>query len=84
MVLFVKGLEMVKTKCVLHRFILFMGTISLESYLANVFVTYALEEFDFQPLGIWAEGNYLFYLLVIIIGMTIAVYANRFSNYLTK
>lgn len=64
----------------LKRILQFMGLISLESYLANVFVTYALEDFDFQSLGTLNSGNYLFYFLVIICGMAIAILANKLSK----
>lgn len=54
-----------------------MGTISLESYLANVFITYALQEFSIFNTSTFDKNHYLFYSLVILLGIFIAVSAKR-------
>ena len=60
----------------------FIGTISLESYLANVFVTYSLQEFSlFQTIPL-NKNNYFFYTLVIIFGMVIAIVANKIYKHI--
>ena len=60
----------------------FLGGISLESYLANVFVTYALSEFDFFETIVLNKNNYFFYTLVFVIGMLVAVMAKRMNQFL--
>ncbi|MEE1317331.1 MAG: acyltransferase [Prevotella sp.] len=54
----------------------FMGKISLESYLANIYIPEIIRHINFGDLGI---GNYLSYGLVVIIGIPFAYFINRIS-----
>ena len=59
----------------------FMGDISLESYLTNVALPSIIALIPFQVANINLNyGNYLFYVLVIILGLTLSVFAKRFST----
>ncbi len=63
----------------------YMGIISLESYLANVFVSYFLKEIQMITSGKGLFiGNYFYYILVILLGMLLAILTNKITNYILR
>ena len=59
----------------------FMGDISLESYLTNVALPSIIALIPFQVGNINLNyGNYLLYGLVIILGLTLSVFAKKNST----
>ena len=61
----------------IDKTIIFMGGISLESYLTNIYLATLLGHINFGKIG---YGNYLQYILVIIIGIPLAWYINKISK----
>lgn len=68
-------------KCnMIHNSFYFMGQISLESYLTNTMLPAILSYVGirwFSEYSYLNYGNYLFYALVIIIGISLSVLVNR-------
>ena len=68
-------------KCnMIHNSFIFMGQISLESYLTNTMLPAILSYVGihwFSEYSYLNYGNYLFYALVIIIGISLSVLVNR-------
>ena len=62
-----------------------IGTISLESYLANVFVSYFLKEIPEMTnnSGVFV-GNYLYYSLVVVFGFVYAISAYLLNKRILK
>lgn len=56
-----------------NRALLLMGTISLESYLSNIYLGDIFRRFDFDSKGI-------IYLLVIILGISLSIIVNKLSK----
>jgi hypothetical protein len=56
-----------------------------ESYLTNVFVSYFLKEIPMitSGKGLFA-GNYLYYFLVILLGILFAILTNKITNYILR
>ena len=60
---------------------LFMGTITLESYLTNGYSATVLRHLSWQWGGIdWNYGNYAFYVCVLAVGVLWSLVANKISN----
>lgn len=61
----------------IDKIMIFMGKISLESYLTNIYLPNIFRLFDF---GDYAYGIYLRYTLVVLIGIPLAYLINRVST----
>ena len=54
-----------------------MGAISLESYLTNIYLPHLLRETGMADMiSRFDDGNYLFYLIVIIVGVLLAYFGH--------
>lgn len=63
------------------RSMVFLGTISLESYLANVFLPVVFRKTGlFDEIYLIDSRNYLFYAIVILIGVLLAYYSHQLCN----
>ena len=63
----------------------FMGKISLESYLTNVYFAVLLNQYGHLIIPEkYATGNYIQYLLVVILGVTISYLTNKLSNIISN
>lgn len=59
----------------------FLGTISLESYLANIFLPVVLRKVDVMSfLQTFDSGNYVFYMIVVLAGISIAYVGHIISE----
>lgn len=64
-----------------HSMLLFMGAISLESYLTNAYVGYICRHYIcWDALGNINYGHYFEYTIVIIVGVFVAWIANTFYH----
>lgn len=78
LVVFVYILRYLKQKKTIYRFICWMGVVSLESYLANIYLCGAI--FDFSKRIGWNDaGCYMEYLLVMVLGILLSWIVNHFS-----
>ena len=77
-ILFILGylIQYLHRLTLIDKIMIFMGGISLESYLTNIYLSSIFRLFDF---GDYAYGNYLHYTLVILIGIPLAYLINRTS-----
>lgn len=65
----------------LYKLFVFMGAISLESYLFNIYLPVVLRKIGCKDfLYTFDSGNYVFYLLVIVLGILLAYIANMFCK----
>ena len=65
----------------LDKMLKFMGIISLESYLMNIYLPEIIRHINFGQLG---QGNYLPYTLVVVIGIPLSFIINRISSRIIK
>lgn len=69
----------------INRCLIFLGTISLESYLANIYLPVVLRKVGFMNyLNNYDKGNYLYYAIVILAGLVIATWGHQISNKILK
>lgn len=69
----------------INRCLIFLGTISLESYLANIYLPVVLRKVGFMNyLNNYDKGNYLDYAIVILAGLVIATWGHQISNKILK
>lgn len=67
----------------LYRFVCWMGIVSLESYLANIYLCGAVS--DFARRAGWNDyGCYAEYLVVIVLGMTISWGIHKMSGLISN
>lgn len=70
---------------IFDKLILWLGGASLESYITNVetkaIMPSILEKFRYQSIFV---GNYLGYILVIMVGLTLTYLCHRVSNQINK
>ncbi len=57
---------------IINKVLLFMGTISLESYLTNIYFPHVLRKIGIE----FDKGNYIFYLIVIVVGILLAYFGH--------
>ena len=70
-VAFVFALRHVHTNSMVLKFIYWMGVVSLESYLANIYLCGAVSDFS-KRIG-WNDiGSYMQYLMVIVLGIILS------------
>ena len=63
------------------QFLAFLGTISLESYLANIYLPVVMKKVGIKDfLIVYDERNYIFYTIVICVGLLIANWGHQISN----
>lgn len=63
----------------------FMGKISLESYLTNVYLGVVLKQYGHLIIPEkYQTGNYIQYLLVVILGIAISYLTNKLSNIISN
>ncbi|MBR5076747.1 MAG: acyltransferase [Bacteroidales bacterium] len=61
----------------------FLGTISLESYLTNIFIPVVLRKIGYLDLmGGFDKGLYLFYFIVVVLGLLLAYWGHQLSSYI--
>lgn len=78
LVAFVYVLRWLNKKKSIYKFICWMGVVSLESYLANIYLCGAV--FDFSKRIGWNDtGCYIVYLLVMVLGVLFSWIVNVFS-----
>lgn len=65
----------------INRILKFMGKISLESYLTNIYLGVI---FSYINFGYYGYGNYLKYTFVLIAGIPLAYYINKLNNKITN
>lgn len=64
---------------------LFMGKISFESYLTNVYLGVVLKQYGHLIIPEkYQTGNYIQYLLVVILGIAISYLTNKLSNIISN
>lgn len=74
-----------RSEFVSNNVLSFMGTISLESYLMNIYLPVVLRKIGYKDfLSYYDEGNYLFYLTVIVLGILLAFLGHLFSQYVIQ
>ena len=80
---FVLVLKYMNRNKFLYRFVSWMGIVSLESYLANIYLCGAVS--DFAKRTGWNDyGCYAEYLIVIVLGMTISWVIHKMSDLISN
>lgn len=80
---FVLILRHIKKDGVVHRFIYWMGLVSLESYLANIYLCGAVSDYA-QRVGWNDYGRYAEYLMVIVWGIAISWGVHQMAGLVRK
>lgn len=65
-----------------RSFFFFMGTISLESYLVNIFLPVVLRKLGFLEITNFDSNRYFFYSIVIFVGFVIAYLGHLLSKWI--
>lgn len=80
---FVLALKYLNRRSILYRFVSWMGVVSLESYLANIYLCGAVS--DFAKRTGWNDyGRYTEYLVVIVLGMTMSWGIHKMSGLISN
>lgn len=80
---FVLILRHINKEGVVHRFIYWMGIVSLESYLANIYLCGAVSDYA-KRVGWNDTGGYMGYLLVIVLGVFVSWGINELAKRVNK
>ena len=80
LIVFVYFLQFIPSKGVVSKCIFWMGTVSLESYLANIYLCEIMEQMSIKYFKTeMFNGHYLEYVLIILMGTLLAYVVNKAS-----
>ena len=83
--IFISALLNIKSESIVNKALSFMGGVSLESYLMNIYMPNVLRKIGYmEGMKDIDPNNYLFYFIVIVLGISLAYMANVISKSLIK
>lgn len=83
---FIIFISKIKELSSIYKFVTWMGVVSLESYLANIYLCGAVKDVlrQSQNANILFTGGYLEYSIVIVLGLLLSYIVNKMSRIIIK